>query len=145
MKILFLFLGLLSLGTSCKSVAVPLYQDKAYGAGVSFNSICCGPPSEEFLKTFVKGFNLSQKVKITADKIAGCGREGEFVILFNTGKMKADIREKFIADLEKLVPVQEIKNKQAETSSGGVQVVRDVKSSAYSHCRISSQNWAYER
>jgi hypothetical protein len=145
MKILLSLIGMMLLGAGCKTAAVAQNNDKAYAIGVSFNSICCGPPSDEFLKTLVKNFNRSEKVKITAGKIAGCGREGEYVILFNTEKLKASTRTRFIAELEKQVPLQEIRNKAANSSSGGVQVIKDVKNADFSHCRISLQNWAFEK
>jgi hypothetical protein len=144
MKVFFLVISTLLLH-SCRAIPASQNPEKLYDAGVGFNSICCGAPSDQFLKTFVKQFNKTNKVKVTADKIAGCGREGEYVVLFHTRKLKAATKKKFIAELEKLVPQQDIKNKKADGSSGGMEVLRNVKLSAYSHCRISPQNWLYEK
>jgi hypothetical protein len=117
--------------------------DPVYAVGVSFNSICCGPPSDGFLKTFVKEFNNAHTVNITAVKIEGCGREGEFVVLFGLIKMKEAAKNKFIAELEKLIPLQEAENKKASTSSGGLALLYNVKESDYNHCRIKPRNWEY--
>jgi hypothetical protein len=143
MKIIFLMLSIFFFNDNGGATPASQNHDQVYGAGVGFNSICCGPPSDQFLKTFVKKFNKTNKVKITADKIAGCGREGEYVVLFHTQKLKAATRKKFISELEKLIPLQEIKNKKADSSSGHLEVLRDVKLSAYEHCRIKSQRWSY--
>ena len=130
---------------NCNKGATPVSAsgEPVYLAGVSFNSICCGPPSDDFLKAFVRKFNKANNVKLTADKIAGCGREGEFVVLFRLNNLKNTSREKFIAEVEKLIPVQEAANKKASTSSGGLAVLHNVKGSDYNHCRIKSQNWTY--
>ena len=143
MKIIFALLSIFLV--SCNKAATPVSTkgDTVYLVGISFNSICCGPPSEDFLKTFVKKFNKANTVKITADKIAGCGREGEFVVLFELGNLKTATREKFIAEVEQLIPVQNAANKNASTSSGGLDVLHNVKGSDYNHCRIKSQNWEY--
>ena len=143
MKIIFALLTIFLI--NCNKAAIPVGAggNTVYPIGISFNSICCGPPSEDFLKTFVNKFNKANNVKITADKIAGCGREGEFVVLFGLGSIKIATREKFIAEVEQLIPVQEAANKSASTSSGGLAVLHNAKSSEYNHCRIKSQNWEY--
>lgn len=130
---------------NCNKSASPAAAtgDPSYVAGVSFNSICCGPPSDDFLKSFVVKFNTDNDVKLTADKIGGCGREGEFVVLFRLGKIKEATSKKFIAEIEKLIPAQEAENKKTNTSSGGLEVLHNVKGSDYSHCRVKSQNWVY--
>jgi hypothetical protein len=115
----------------------------SYPAGVSFNSICCGPPSEEFLKTFLQKFNKENNLSVIADKIAGCGREGEFVILFSIGKLKPAIQQKFVTSLETLVVQQDQANKKENTSSGGIELLRNISASAYDHCRIKSQRRLY--
>lgn len=143
MKILFLLLGVLCIYPGCVSRTTAQNQDGVYAVGVGFNSICCGTPSDDFLKTFVKAFNKNNKVSITADKLAGCGKEGEYVVLFHTQKLGAATGKKFIAELGKLIPLQNIENKKADNSSGGLEILRNVKASAYSHCRISLQNWTY--
>ena len=143
MKIIFALLSIFLI--NCNKAATPAStsEDPVYLVGISFNSICCGPPSEDFLKTFVRKFDKANNVKITADKIAGCGREGEFVVLFALGNIKTATRDKFIAEVEQLIPVQNAANKNANTSSGGLDVLHNVKGSDYNHCRIKSQNWEY--
>lgn len=143
MKILLLLLSVLFIHPGCASRTASQNQEEVYAVGVGFNSICCGTPSDEFLKTFVKAFNKNNSVSITADKLAGCGKEGENVLLFHTQKLGAATGKKFIAELEKLIPLQNLENKKADSSSGGLEILRDVKASAYSHCRISLQSWTY--
>ena len=143
MKLLFILLSLFLINCNMAATPAAAGQEKLYVVGVGFNSICCGPASDQFLKDFVKKFNKTNKVTIKADKIAGCGREGEYVVLFPMSKIKAATTKKFIAELEKIVPAREAKNKETNTSSGGLEVLHNVKISDYNHCRIKPQNWVY--
>ena len=143
MKVTLLFASLF-LATGCSSShANAQLQDQSYQVAVAFNSICCGTASDDFLKTFVQKFNSANKVKIVADIVAGCGREGEYVVLFRSDKLKTATGKKFVADLEKLVPQQEEKNRKLDKSSGGIEVLHNVKVSDYAHCRIKLQKWNY--
>jgi hypothetical protein len=56
--------------------------DSSYKVAVAFGSRCCGTASSEFLGKFLKDFNRTAAVKVSADIAEGCGREGEFYILF---------------------------------------------------------------
>jgi hypothetical protein len=143
MKVILALLPFFLINCSKGVTSVAAGTDPVYAVGVSFNSICCGPPSDGFLKSFMKEFTKAHTVKITAVKIAGCGREGEFVVLFGLSKMKEAAKNKFIAELENLIPVQEAANKKASTSSGGLALLHDVKESDYNHCRIKPLNWEY--
>jgi hypothetical protein len=143
MKIIFAILPLLLLNCTKALTSNNTNVESAYVVGVSFNSICCGPPPDDFLKTFVNKFKNANGVSVAADKIAGCGREGEFVVLFDLSKMKEPAKASFVAGLEKLIPSQDAENKRASTSSGGLALLYNVKASDYSHCRIKAEKWAY--
>lgn len=140
MKFFLLIFTLLFNNTNQAVIASPAH-DSSYAIGVSFGSMASGPSSDQFLKDYVKKFNKRCKVKITADKFGGCGREGEFVILFPLTKIKKTTRQQFINGLEKLLPAQDAKNKKIKSSSGGFQLLRNVKASEYSHCRMGKSKW----
>ena len=139
---IFLLCSLLCIKTIIPAPAAALpHQDKIYPIAVSFGSMCCGPSSDQFLKDFVKKFNKKNGAKITGEKYAGCGREGEFVIVFSLNKTKKNSCNQFMKELEKLLPQQEAKTKKAKSSSGGFQKLTDVKASDYSHCRLGKTKW----
>ena len=141
MKYLLLLFTLLLNNTNQAVVASPTH-DSIYAAGVSFGSMCCGTSSDQFLKDYVKKFNKKYKVKITADKFGGCGREGEFVVLFPLTKIKKTTSQQFINGLEKLLPAQDAKNKKIKSSSGGFQLLRNVKAAECNHCRMGKTKWS---
>ncbi|HSN60365.1 MAG TPA: hypothetical protein VLR49_05500 [Ferruginibacter sp.] len=120
-----------------------LQVDKIYPVAVSFGSIRCGTPSDDFLKSFADGFNKKNSVKITADIAAGCGKEGEFVILFNLPENNTAINSSFITELEKTVKETDDKNKKANTSSGVLQMQYNVKTSDNSYCRLGIKKWVF--
>lgn len=144
-----LFLAILISAGACSSSNADTSKttasqaDKKYPVAVSFGSICCGTPSDDFLKTFASGFNKKNSVKITADIAAGCGKEGEFVILFNLPENKTAINSSFIAELEKTVKETDEKNKIANSSSGGMQVLYDIKTGDYNYCRLGIKKWIF--
>jgi hypothetical protein len=120
-----------------KTAAAPAVYDVA----VSFNSICCGPPSADFLKAFVKKFNQDNKVVLNASIAGGCGREGEFSILFSLGSLKAKPKAKFMAAIKKLVPQQQAKNKAASSSSGNLELSYNTTAADFSNCRSGITKW----
>lgn len=144
-----LFLALLISAGACSSSntdtskTTNLHENKVYPVAVSFGSICCGTPSDDFLKTFTAAFNKKNSVKISADIAAGCGREGEFVILFNLPDNKKTIHSSFITELEKTVKETGEKNKKANSSSGVLQVLYGVKTSEYNYCRLGIKKWNF--
>jgi len=117
------------------------HQDSIYAVGVVFGSICCGTASDEFLKEFISAYNNKNSIEINADIAAGCGREGEFVILINIPENKKTISAAFITELEKIVLERDAKNKQSNSSSGGIEVIKDRKKSDYLHCRLGIKKW----
>ncbi len=134
--------------TAVETAAMPSSeQGKTYPVAVFFNSICCGTPSEVFLKDYVKNFNKNNAVKVTADIAAGCGREGEFTVLFDLSSIpvsKKAVAGKFMSGLKKLVTETDAKNKQTNTSSGGIEVVENVKSTDYGNCRMGIKPWSFK-
>jgi hypothetical protein len=120
-----------------KTAAVPAKYDIA----VSFNSICCGPPSADFLKTFVKKFNKDNKVLLNASIAGGCGREGEFSILFSLSGLKAKPKAKFMAAIKTLIPQQQAKNKTANNSSGNMELSYNVTAADFNNCRSGIAKW----
>lgn len=135
--------GACSSSNTDTSKTTNLQMDKIYPVAVSFGSICCGTPSDDFLKTFASGFNKKNSVKVTADIAAGCGKEGEFVILFNLPDNQTAINKNFITELEKTVKETDEKNKIANSSSGGMQVLYNIKTAEYSYCRLGIKKWVF--
>jgi hypothetical protein len=139
---LFLLIGIFFFsGLYSTTIANGALQDKKYPVAVSFGSMCCGTATDEFLKSFVEKFNKQNHVKISADKAAGCGREGEFVILFILPKSKKLIENKFINQLGITVKTQDERNKKLNKTSGGMELIFKINSSQYGHCRLGFTKW----
>ncbi len=111
-----------------------------YAAVVSFGSVCCGPVSDEFLKSFVKTYNNDQKVNISADIAAGCGREGEFAILFKLDNQN-EKHLNFLSELKKTVADADAKNRAGNNSSGTLEVKTDIKATDFEYCRLGIKSW----
>lgn len=119
----------------------PINQHITYPLAISFGSMCCGTPSDEFLKNFIINYNKKNKIRMTAYKAGGCGKEGEFVIFIDPNKMKASTQNKMTIQLEKTVALQNKKNRNADSSSGTLELLKNVKASQYEHCRIKIKKW----
>ena len=116
-------------------------QEIIYPVAVVFGSVCCGTASDEFLKDFINAYNKKNGTAINADIATGCGREGEFVILINIPKNKKTSSATFITELEKTVLERDSQNKQGNSSSGGIEVIKESKNSDYLHCRLGIKKW----
>lgn len=68
-------------------------QPVKYDMIVNFTSMCCGTASDDFLQSYVKKFSKKNKVTIPAHKASGCGKEGEYKIMFQLNKLKASVRK----------------------------------------------------
>lgn len=112
-----------------------------YGVVVSFGSMCCGTASDDFLKNFVKEFNTKNKVVISAMQVGGCGREGEYKILFSLEKLKESKKIKFVAALKKLIPEQNEKNKIVKASSGPISLEYNLPLNKLENCRGQLTKW----
>ncbi len=108
---------------------------------VSFGSICCGTASDDFLKTFIKKFNKTHKVKIPSYKASGCGKEGEYKIMFSTVKLKPALNKKFLCDLKFLTEKQDAKNKAKDSSSGTINLDYNAVLDDVRYCRGGIARW----
>lgn len=106
-----------------------------------FGSICCGPDSDQFLKEFYKAFNKGKCRKVKAYKAGGCGKEGEFFIFFDLGKLKNNRKQQFVEKLDALVTRENLKNKAEDSSSGGITLEYDQRIADHSYCRIPAERW----
>ena len=147
MKLL-ITLGLLSALTSCANSRIKnenmaggnATDSVAYPLAVSFTSICCGTASSDFLKSFVQLFNKKNKTNISADIAAGCGREGEFVVLFRMPD-KVAAKRKFETELKVLIEKTKVANKKSNSSSGGIALLQDVHTEDFNNCRLGIAPW----
>jgi hypothetical protein len=77
-------------------------QADTYPVIVSFNSMCCGVPSDTPLMNMIKSFKKQYKIKqVTADKIGPMGREGEYYLAFRLKEFSKAQKIKFIQQLKK--------------------------------------------
>lgn len=134
---LFLFLLPFFIFVKCYAQPIPDTVEVA----VRFGSICCGPDSDLFLKDFYKQFNKGKCKKVAAFKAGGCGKEGEFFIFFSLKKLKEKRRKIFTDQLEELVNRENLKNKSANSSAGGIAVQHDQSIADRSYCRIPVEKW----
>ncbi len=78
-------------------------EKKTYPLVVSFQSICCGVPSDSVLINYIKNFKKKCKVnKITACHIGPMGREGEFYIAFELNELTKKQKNNFITAVQKI-------------------------------------------
>ena len=139
-NILFILSFLIS---SCNSKVNTMQQNPIteYPVAVSFGSICCGTADPDFLKSFITNYNKENNSTMSADIMSGCGREGEFVILINPGQMNAGPLQAMINSLEKTVTATDSTNKRNNSSSGTLELLKNVKKDQFSFCRIALQKW----
>lgn len=112
-----------------------------YNVVVSFGSICCGTASDDFLKAHIKKFIKLHKVTLPSYKASGCGREGEYRVMFVTTKLKPALKKKFINDLKNVVLKEDKKNKIKDSSSGSINVEFNITTEDVSYCRGGIQKW----
>ncbi len=76
-----------------------------YPVVVSFNSMCCGVPSNEPLMKFIKTYKKQYKIKkIAVDSIGPMGKEGEYYLAFRLKELSKTQKIKFIQQLKKITP-----------------------------------------
>ena len=96
-KICFSFL----LGTLLSVVAFA-QNSETYAVVVSFNSMCCGVPSNEPVMKLIKRFKKQYKIKqVAVDSIGPMGREGEYYLAFRLKEFSKSQKIKFIRQLKK--------------------------------------------
>lgn len=109
-----------------------------FKAGVAFNSICCGPADAGFLKTILKSKDFK---RIKAFKASGCGREGEFRILFTFKGVKTAMVKKFMKKLQEKVAKQDAINRANNASTGNMEVLENIKKEELDVCRMGIIAW----
>jgi hypothetical protein len=73
-----------------------------YPVVVSFNSMCCGVPSNEPVMKLIKNFKKQYKIKnVSVDSIGPMGREGEYFLAFHLNEFSRVQKIKFIQQLKK--------------------------------------------
>ncbi len=72
-----------------------------YPLVMSFQSECCGVPSDSALQEFIKKFKARYKInKITADRIGPMGREGEYYLAFRLKELSKKQKQYFIKNIK---------------------------------------------
>ncbi len=112
-----------------------------YDVIVSFGSMCCGAASDDFLKGFVKSYNRENKDSINGWLLGGCGREGEYNILFLLAALKDEKKINFKEELKKLIGEQNKKNKSVNASSGSISLTYDLPITNFGYCRGELTEW----
>jgi hypothetical protein len=142
MKNLIFSIALLISIAGCAQIKKATMPDK-YDVAVSFNSVSAGPPSSGFLKNFVKSFNHENKVTLQAFQKGGCGREGEYYVLFSLKNIKENLQSSFKKQLEELIPKVNEETRLKNPSKGPVQFVNEINVSELQHCRGELGVWDY--
>lgn len=94
----------------CASTGIYAQQTETYRVIVSFNSECCGVPSDTPLVKMIKGFKKQYKIKqVTADRIGPMGREGEYYLAFRLKELSRAQQAKFILQLKRTVLIMKDK------------------------------------
>jgi hypothetical protein len=114
-----------------------------YDVVVSFGSMCCGTASDDFLKNYFKKVCYKNKTLVKAWILAGCGREGEFKIVFSLSGLKEIKKAKLKAELKKLIPEQNKKNKAFKASSGPVSIAYDLTAGNTENCSQPPADWKF--
>lgn len=117
-----------------KDMATRPLRDSTYEVAVAFGSMCCGTASADFIFSFLEKYNSRSSAQrdVLADVASGCGKEGEFYILFQLTDAE---KEKFVAALLPLVEQEEKKNRQKDASSGSISLQFNISVSDLSYCR----------
>ena len=96
-KIFFSLLAMLVLATTINA-----QQKDTYPVIVTFNSMCCGVPSNAPVMKLVKAFKKQYKIKqVAVDSIGPMGREGEYYLAFRLKEFSKAQKIKFIQQLKK--------------------------------------------
>lgn len=96
----FLSTTFVSKANTCSSIDTSI---KLYPVCLHFQSICCGVPDEKALQDWIADFKKRKHVKqIKALRVGPMGREGEYDLYFERGKMKKCTFKKFQEELQKV-------------------------------------------
>ena len=95
-KIIFPLLAMLMLAATANA-----QQTDTYPVIVSFNSMCCGVPSNEPVMKLIQRFKKQYKIKkVSVDSIGPMGREGEYYLAFRLKEFSKAQKIKFIQQLK---------------------------------------------
>lgn len=88
--------------TAALSTAAFAQNSTTYPVVVSFNSMCCGVPSNTPVLKLIKSFKKQYKIKqVAVDSIGPMGREGEYYLAFRLKEFSKAQKIKFIQQLKK--------------------------------------------
>ena len=88
--------------TAALSTAAFAQNRTTYPVVVSFNSMCCGVPSNTPVLKLIKSFKKQYKIKqVAVDSIGPMGREGEYYLAFRLKEFSKAQKIKFIQQLKK--------------------------------------------
>jgi hypothetical protein len=83
-------------------------NSSTYPVVVSFNSICCGVPSNAPVMKLTGSFKKQYKIKqVAVDSIGPMGREGEYFLAFRLKEFSKAQKIKFIQQLKKTAATME--------------------------------------
>ena len=112
-----------------------------YDVIVSFGSMCCGTASGDFLKEYVKNYNCKNKDTVNGWLLNGCGREGEYKILFSLAALTDSQKKELKGELKTLIDEQNKKNKTVNASSGSISLGYDLPITNFEYCRGELTEW----
>ena len=88
--------------TAASITAAFAQNSTTYAVVVSFNSMCCGVPSNTPVLKLIKSFKKQYKIKqVAVDSIGPMGREGEYYLAFRLKEFSKAQKIKFIQQLKK--------------------------------------------
>ena len=115
-------------------LTTPVTPEK-YDVVISFNSMCCGTASNDFLKEFITNFNAKNKVALNVWQMSGCGREGESKVIILSAGIKKTVKTKLMKSLKTLIPQQNEKNKAIKASIGNIDLEYGIAANTITNCR----------
>ena len=103
--------SLLLIAALILSVTQPLtaqtIEKTTYPMVISFQSQCCGVPSDSAVRKFIVSFKKKYKIKkITAYHIGPMGREGEYYLAFTLNELSKKKAGYFISKIKKIKPLR---------------------------------------
>ena len=112
-----------------------------YDVIVSFESMCCGTASDDFLKEYIKNYNYKNKDTVNGWLMGGCGREGEYKIFFSLTNLKDAKKTQLTDDLKILIEEQNKKNKFVNASSGSISLSYNLPLKNFDYCSGQLTEW----
>lgn len=117
---------------SCKSASEAAKNPAPALTVVSFNSICCGVRADTFLKAFFEAFKNKNDVQLSASKVTGCGKEGEYKVMFDTKQLSGSMYKKFSGELKNLIDTESDKHKSSQDGTLNIETMDSID---ISYCR----------